>query len=845
MKPVSQVDFSGGMSSLFDSTKAPINQYRIGLNVRIRKNAIQGAFKPVKHYSISGNHQGIFAVDDKLVLVVNGICQRLVDQRSFSPMQMLYSLDPDVEYIYHQSVPTPTNFFVGETFAPSDINVGEPYSSVISTFNEGVVLQDGINQPVLLHATLANRRLRTYKQWSFEQPEYVPVGKQMTSSGNKLFIVSSDGKSIYQSVSGRQLDFVLNINPTTGAARGDAATTNLAVSAAKTVALQPAQSGGILTFTKYKTYELYPVPEIQKYFGEIYLHPRDVFPVGAVNHLAFTYINGDSVFVSPQGIQEFNQVLQTQRVSNNNPLGAPIVDYLIRPITTTATATVNDYTLFAVQTVYGDGILVYDAQIQAFVSFDLVGKVKEFAVFEDQGLPRCFFITYAGEVYEMPLYTGDRSKFYIYFGDLNSGSAQELLKPTQVHLQFTNVRAAGDVTLETYVDHKVRVRQQKTLASDRPSENLLEQSPRSIPLQGETEMLPLSFDVTKGVAGYGVGQLVACAADARLVSITHELDSSLISTTVPVKATTLAERISVVGNIRADTTVYNVTSATVTVGNTYAAFALNSAITVYDGDRKYTTKFAGDAVVFVASNSRVELPANAYLLDYSTFASVMTNMAGTKAVIVPGAVGFFEQFYHIKALFTQRQLRLKPVCGASDMDTTNGLPFFATLQVPEYYLYSTEHVNFFCISFKINTAQSAIDADGELASTPTSMLETGYIANWVKSITETQTNKFNVVVFPFLPYSSGIYSPGYKTLRWPFKLWGIHAVLSGRDPNYQRFYDDGVYYLNVGTGNAGSLSGESGLLLSGNLDFYATSNLLQGEFHDSTDTVRDRFTITR
>lgn len=843
MSTIAQTDFSGGMSSLFDSTKGNANQYRIGLNVRIRKNAIEGAFKPIKHYSAPGNHQAIFPVDDKLLVVIDGTCHRLVDGRSFAPIQMLYTLDPDAEYIYHEAIPTPTNFFVGETYTPSDINLNEPYSSVIATFNEGIVLQDGINQPILLHATLANRRLKTYNQWSFQRPEYVPIGKQMASSGNKLFIYSPNGKKIYQSVTGRQLDFVLNMD-NDGNKRGDADTSNLAVSASKGVALVPAQSGGVIAFTKYKAYELYPIPEVDRIFGEIYLHPRDVFPVGAVNHLSFSFINGESVFVSPQGIQQFNQVMQTHRASNNNPLGAPIIDYLIRPVVTTATTTVNDYTLFAVSTVFGDGILVYDSQVNTFVSFDIVGKVKEFAVIEDNGLPRCFFITYENEIYEMPLYTGARTKFYLYMGDLNTGQPNASVRPTDIHLGFTNVRAAGDVTLESYVDHKLIFRGTKNLATERPTDSLLEQAPRSIPLQGDTEITRMSFELSETKAGYAFGHLLACSADARLVSAAHEMDTSETNLVGTPGGVVEPKRFSVVGNIKADSVLHNVTAATVTVGKTYVLMSLSGATQLRDGDQVVTTKFAGDAAVFVARTDRIIMEAIAYLLDYESFLKILDNANGSTALIIPGNAGFYEQFWHLRRIFDQRKLLVKPVAGNADMDISSGIPFFSTFEVPEYYIYSTPQVNFYCISFFLETAAAAIDVNGALDVTPIQMQSTGFIANWLKYNCEQNRDKFNVVVFPYPPYSDNIYSPGYVTLRWPFRQWGIHAVLSGRDPNYFRIFQDSTYYVNIGTGGY-TLAGENGLSVFGHLELHATSNLLQGEFHDTDNVIRDRFSITR
>ena len=84
------------------------------------------------------------------------------------------------------------------------------------------MVQDGINQPWLIQLNeliniLTARKLNTYNQWSnvssgANSREYVPIGKQMMYLNSILFIVAPNGRSIYRSVSGRPLDFMVNID---------------------------------------------------------------------------------------------------------------------------------------------------------------------------------------------------------------------------------------------------------------------------------------------------------------------------------------------------------------------------------------------------------------------------------------------------------------------------------------------------------------------------------------------------------------------------------------------------------------------------------------------------------
>jgi len=46
-----------------------------------------------------------------------------------------------------------------------------------------------------------------------DRREYVPVGKQMLWHDGILYVVSPNGKQIFRSVTGRPLDFMVNITP--------------------------------------------------------------------------------------------------------------------------------------------------------------------------------------------------------------------------------------------------------------------------------------------------------------------------------------------------------------------------------------------------------------------------------------------------------------------------------------------------------------------------------------------------------------------------------------------------------------------------------------------------------
>jgi len=840
MDPITQIDFSGGMSRFVDVTKTPRNMYRLGLNCRINQNGLQGAFRPRLVASPNLLHQTIFAADDQVVLMAAGTLYKLDSSlSSFTAIPTTTPLSTTADVIYHQAVPTPSNYRNAET--------GE-YITRVSTFPEAYVLQDGVNRPMLLFSTLSNRPAKAFSQWEYENPEYVPIGKQMTSSGNVLYIADPTGRKIYRSVSGRQLDFVLDLN-SDGTKHGDADTTNLAITTAELTALAPSQVGGVIVGTLDFLYEFVPLPEVPLVFDELFMQPRELFPVGVVNHLAFTSSNGKTLFVSPYGIQEFDQVAQTQTESSNSPFGAPIVDYITRPITRAATAAVGDYTLIAVETKFGGGILVYNNLYNAWESIDTTAVVKEFCVVQIAGLPRVFYITTGNECYELPLYTGTRRPFSVYLGDATTGEVVRPIMPKDLHLSFNDIRASGGVAMETFQDRSSKQIREKLLTSTRPSPLLYDNTPQHIPLQDDEPLKTLSFDISADERCYSAGVLVTCKADARLVSATLNIETSTANLARPFVNETAKEIIGVVGNIAADTVTTGVTTAAVTNGSSYIYYTPAAAATLNNGDSTLSTNAAGDSLYFKAKADRIFMHAAGRLMDFSTFNAIARKMQGYNKVILPGQLGGQSHFTPVERLLQQHAIVPEIVSGPADEVTPE--VFFAEFQRPDYYLLETTHIDFYLFSIHLDTAEIAKDANGVLTgSTPAEITPTGAWANWLWGNINARLslNKFNIVVFCLPPYIVGDNSPGWAALRWPFKRFGVHAVLSAYDQSYQRYSLDGVYYLNVGTGRpitAGTTLARR-LQYPGHLKITATSAILQCEYltaESGAEYTRDKFTI--
>lgn len=812
---------------MFDPTKTPSTSYRLGINVRARKNVIQGAYKPTKYNSPNAKHQALFVSDDKLMLVAGGELFVLTNN-VFTRVDTFNIMDSDVDYIYHSNVPAPTNFFVK----------GE-YKSTIATTPECTVLQDGINTPRLVLSNLYTRLARTYSEWSFNSPEYIPVGKQMAFSGNVLYIVSVDGKRIYQSVAGRPLDFTLNID-NDGNKRGDADTSYLAVSAAKIHTLVGAQNGGVIAFSNYKTYSLTPVQGVSTIYGQDYLQPAELFPVGAVNHTSFTQANGETLFVSSRGINRFNEVQQTKLESNLSPFGAPIVDYIVRPITRIACAALDDYTFFGLQTVFGDGVLVYDNQLQAFVGIDLVGAVKEFAVLQDNGAPRLFYITHTNELFEYNLFAGEKMDFGVYVGEFvpyssdgDIGYPLKQLRPTSVEVALSSINTEGNLTVEVFVDKQTRstVTKPVRLAT---TQRLLSTVPVSIPLEGNADTRTYTFNFSNEPFGYTASAFVFCTANTRITCIGMATDDRDIPAAPDNIVDTLEEDYLLAGNWRPDMTFRDADKFEVDRGGRYYLYS-DEGGKLLNGKAELVGRQPTYSQAFIAAANILYLNENVRFFSYLTAETWFGVNPGT--VIGLGNYGYDEKYGHFAELLLSNNRTFYGLSGPQEWtDDTYTKNYSSKLNGIEFRVVEGTYVRFFLVSFRLNHAQAVLDDTGNLESTPDEMLESGAYAQRIAQTINNGKSKINIVCFHFSPRR-------YAALAWNFKRLGVNAVFSSDETNYTREYEDGVLYVNAGTMDALNIDGN--ISIPGGVVLHTRDGFVAGEYVDTNGVVHDKFSITK
>src|SRR6267142_72310 len=103
-----------------------------------------------------------------------------------------------------------------------ELIAGAPTDFKVSGTPQCIVVQDGINQPQLItydteNQLFTSRVSKNYNDWqntstNANDREYVPIGRQMMMFNQTLCMKSIDGKSMFRSVTGRPLDFMVNVD---------------------------------------------------------------------------------------------------------------------------------------------------------------------------------------------------------------------------------------------------------------------------------------------------------------------------------------------------------------------------------------------------------------------------------------------------------------------------------------------------------------------------------------------------------------------------------------------------------------------------------------------------------
>jgi hypothetical protein len=479
----SQQSFVGGMNMSVDDTRLGQDEYKFAKNVRNRFGTLEGIknvndiSSDIGAFTSNPPIQKVYSIGEFVFLFFDGGCKYRKPLNPDSTWAVLWSggqMDRSAE-IFVQAVPASTQNFLRKETSVAGASLELDMENAVQKTVAAIIVQDGINQPKIIELTggyATDRAAKTYAEWidgTYTSREYIPIGRQMAFFNNKLFVVSPDGTEIYHSVSGRPMDFVvaittaghkINSDETIGGAPATSYTVGYNVITALSVlnneALFVSTAGGSYGVSLDYTLTVFAEPMFQKQY---------LFTANSINQHSFVDLLGDFAFIDPEGLRSFNAVMQSKNEGRNSIFSlkvARLFKGVVQDTKKCAAIVFDDYALFACNTIFGHGILVYDTLTKQFVSFDQltddsnsnIGPIMDFAKVETNNKRELFAITHgtttsSGEPsYKcVKLYEGSNfATAYVETRAFCTNDTRVEQKPQELRLLFNKIQSASSVT---------------------------------------------------------------------------------------------------------------------------------------------------------------------------------------------------------------------------------------------------------------------------------------------------------------------------------------------------------------------------------------------------------------
>lgn len=524
-------DFRGGADMSVEASRLQDGEYVMMINGRNRYGDITPIAKALNldDYLPSGKKQGLYGYGEFLVAFVSGKAyfRRVGLSLDFKPING-FQMSSQADYIHTAAVPASIlNYKRTSASGPNSTVV---LTSAISSTPQALVCQDGVSQPMLIFPDGNTRPAKTFQEWMDDPTgltdprEYVPIGLMMLYKDGKLYIVSPDGLELYPSVSGRPLDFVIAVD-----ADGNKLNDGTLIEASRLshrVDADPIQALVNLNTTDGSFYvstskaSFMVLPDFQNLlFGEPQYSNIVLFGTEARNSFSVVDVLGDTALISSIGVHSFNAISHFQNEGRNAPFSAK-VSGLFSSITQVNPAAVvfDNYAMFAVETVYGSGVLIFDTVLQQFTGLDLLvdDDIKMFAQTEINNEKRLFFIT-ERSIYE---YYGseETALCQLYTKEWITDSAEIQQKLKRVRLVFQDIQEIGVVSVQAFIDRKPSSSLSLTVPQTVEAIGLPKQFPFGDSL--EDSVYPITFRFYEDVIqAWKVGLLLSFDFSARLVQV--------------------------------------------------------------------------------------------------------------------------------------------------------------------------------------------------------------------------------------------------------------------------------------------------------------------------------------
>jgi hypothetical protein len=460
--PFNQNDFSGGMNLLNNDTNIAINQYARAENIRNRDDGLIAINdKEEDTTAPSGKKQGIFAYEDLVVLFCGGRAY-FKNILTSSPWTQIanFALDPTIDYIYTEPVPISTFNFERKLQENTQIN-GTDLNTVIDLTNieingtaAALVCQDGLNPPWKILPNGTASQIQTFEQWTKSNREYVPIMRQMKYFAGILFGIAQDGIRLFRSVSGRPLDFVVNVK-IDGDKGGAADTTAYSPGTNKITCLAALKTGELFLGTKRTCHPL-DLNFSKTIFAEPTFNNTKTFAAGIVNNFSFLDILTDYTMIDTDGIRSWNAIFMQENEGRNSLFSRMIsksLNNIIQGAATSAAILFDNYAIFSINTTFGYRLAIFDINSQLWVCFDDfgIGAIKQFAIADQSEFPKLYAITDT-KVYTL-YSSSSRARARVFTRAADSGMPQIGTKLTNVFLNFDASTVTDNPSVTPIVDN--------------------------------------------------------------------------------------------------------------------------------------------------------------------------------------------------------------------------------------------------------------------------------------------------------------------------------------------------------------------------------------------------------
>jgi len=544
---VLQSNFQKGFNLLSSSFKLEDGEYYLLKNGRVRNNNIKPIHKAVEVTGFpDGLLQGIYSYESKLLVFADGkaFIKDYVGGSGFKKVYQ-FSMADDVKTIHAEFVP-PASFVLERKSAGTNAAV-DIKKEVLGNHSTPriIICQDGKNRPRLITIGGLAQIAQDYQSWSRTNRTYVPIGSLMTRSGEILYLVDPTGNKIMRSVSGRPIDFMVvidnNGDKLNNELDGGATAVSHAVDYDPITCIRSLNTADGTFFVSTRRHGYLVIPNFDRtLFAEPTFINIDMFKTGSINQFTFIELIGDYAFIDSSGIRSFNAVQQLKNKGANAPFSAKC-EALFTGITQTDAACINfdNYALFAVTTVYGPGIVVFDTVTQSFVGVDLFedinSNIVQFAQVDNEQIQRLFCRTADNKVYE--LYSEATGFEQCSFIIREQTTGNEVVKPQGAGAAMTNIYGSGNISMTAYVDNVIATR----VSTNINTVNVRPVGVKAFPFGAPTTEVgvPIYHDMKDVLSGLAVTVEYSWNFDAELafafVDVQHEQFTSFKQLGIQVK----------------------------------------------------------------------------------------------------------------------------------------------------------------------------------------------------------------------------------------------------------------------------------------------------------------------